>query len=179
MSKTVIGIVMAGLGLAGVFVAIMLSVFAFSARDDYGRVEIPGVEILHLPEGKIHVTYEERTGGREIRVPRDLAVEIIPVGGGRAIDYTPRQGSSTSNTTNTSRRSMNSFESPAEGDYAVSAIAPSAGPSPNLQFGKGFFYALFHGVPLYILIGCGLLIGGGVFVALRPVDERVAMPTAS
>ncbi len=178
MSRTVTGTLIAAVGLVGIFVAVMLAVFAFSARDDYGRIEIPGVETVHLEEGKIHVTYEEHTGERLGGPPGDLQVQIVSADGGAPISYTPEGGSSKSNSTNTSRVALSSFESPAEGDYVISAVAPSAGPGPNLQLGKGFLYALTHGVPGMILIGCGLLILLGIFVSRLPKDEKVEMPAA-
>ena len=176
MSKTAVGILMASLSFVAIFVALMLSIFAFSARDDFGRVELPGSEVLHFPKGRIHVTYEERTGRSKIKPPGSLAIVIQPAAGGPPIEYTPSVGSSTSNTTNSSRRALSGFDSPADGDYLVTAEAPGAGPGANLQFGKGFWYALFHGVPLYILLGAVLLFIAGAFVSTRPVDERVEMP---
>jgi hypothetical protein len=178
MSKTVTGIVMAAVGAVSVFIAVMLAIFVYSARDDYGRLEIPGKAVIHFPADKIHVTYEEHVSNRDLAPPGDLRVAIQPVDGGPPIDYTPKGGHSNSNTTHSSRVALSAFQIPAEGDYVVTATAPSAGPGPDLQFGRGFFYALFHGVPLYILIGAAFLFVGGAFVSTRPEDEWPAMPAS-
>jgi hypothetical protein len=161
---------MAAVGLVGCFVALMLSIFVFSQRDAYGTLEMPGSEILHFPSGEVHVNYQDHTGGSRISPPGQLAIQIQAVDGGRIVSFTPNSGA-TSNTTNVSRVGLGSFESPADGDYRVTATAPATGPHPELTFGKSFWSAFFSGVPLIVVLCSAGLIILGVVVSLRPVEK--------
>jgi hypothetical protein len=170
VSKTAIGLTMAAVGLVGLFVAPMLSIFVFSQRDAYGTLEMPGSEIFHFPSGGVHVNYEEHTGGRRISAPRQLAIQIQAVDGGGIVSFSPNSGA-TSNTTNVSRVGLGSFESPADGAYRVTASAPATGPQPALTFGKSFWSAFLSGVPLIIVLCSAGLVVLGVVVSVQPVEK--------
>ncbi|MFN2612323.1 MAG: hypothetical protein ABR536_03010 [Solirubrobacterales bacterium] len=179
MSRTAAGLTMAGVAVFGVIVAVFLALFVFSARDQYGRVAVPGTEVVELPQGKVNVTYEEQVGlgrGDKLDPPGDLSIVIAPADGGEPLDYTPRPGGPSNNTTHSSRIGLGSFDSPAQGAYSVTTAATGPGPGPNVQFGKGFFYSILHGLPLVLLLVSAALFAAGTFVALLPRDERPARP---
>jgi hypothetical protein len=68
-------------------IALILNANVFSKSADaykYARIDIPGSAVRHLPAERIEVIVENPLGGG-ISVPRDLAVSIVPVGGGSPV----------------------------------------------------------------------------------------------
>jgi hypothetical protein len=64
--------------------ALILNANVFSSPTDayaYGRIDIPGSAVEHLPAERIEVIIENPLGGG-IDVPRHLAASIVPIGGG-------------------------------------------------------------------------------------------------
>src|SRR5947209_152720 len=71
-------------------VALILNANVFSDVADaykFGRIDIPGSTIAHLPRERIELILENPLGNG-VDVPRDLAVSAVPVGGGPQVSIT-------------------------------------------------------------------------------------------
>ena len=175
------------------FVAVLVAAFVLvivgavkglGESDKYGRVPMPGQAILRLPAGEVSVYYEEHSQARNPRPPGGFEYEVLPVGGGAALD---ERGSGVFNETvtagGTSRVRYGRIDVPKAGAYAVSAsFTGEAGAEPALTFGDSFTSSIWErlrwaGLGL-IGIAAAAVLALGTFLRRRlaPEDERVTMP---
>ncbi|HEY4457495.1 MAG TPA: hypothetical protein VGN81_24495 [Pseudonocardiaceae bacterium] len=111
--------------------------FAASPDGDYGHLQLPGSTTLHLPQGRVHLTFTEDLDNQTVDEPATLHVNITPSGGGAAlpVNLDPNGGSIGDN--GVTHSYWGYFVVPQAGDYQVSVpddIAPSI-PNPQLLFG--------------------------------------------
>jgi hypothetical protein len=131
--------------------------------NQYGRVDVPGTAVVHLPAGTVEVTAAVYIVGKgnetvDVPLPDDLSVTVTPAGGSAPVTVTPDVGSSgnTMDAHHNSVRRVYRVAVPADGDYTVSASGDFTGIGihPQLWFG--------HGPPLpgtYVpVIGLGIVV---------------------
>ena len=110
---------------------------AASPDGDYGQLPLPGSTVLHLPQGRVNLTFTEDLDNQTIDEPATLHVTIAPTGGGSAlpVNLDPNGGSVGDN--GVTHTYWGYLTVPQAGDYRVSVpddIAPSI-PNPQLLFG--------------------------------------------
>lgn len=156
-------------GILAVLAAIAFVVVWFlswtllSDSDKYGRVDVPGHAVIHLPAGETEVSFRTllatNGGNGGLRIP-PLSLGIQPVAGGEP-DPTVRQdyGPSTSVNGDIHARVWR-VQIESEGDYGVAADGEVGGYiQPQLTFGSdssvgGFLIAL--GIATAILVAITL-----------------------
>jgi hypothetical protein len=111
--------------------------FAATPDGDYGQVQLPGTTTLHLPQGRVNLTFTEDLDNQTVDEPAILDITITPTGGGSAlpVNLDPNGGSVGVN--GVTHSYWGYLMVPQTGDYRVTVpddIAPSI-PNPQLLFG--------------------------------------------
>jgi hypothetical protein len=117
--------------------------------NQYGRVDIPGSKVLHLPGRTIDVSLAVALPGRgngtpDVRIPRSLGLTVLPVGGGAPVGIRQDLGDSSNandDHVDTQRRVWK-VQVPKDGDYRVTARGNTLGFGVNPQLWLG------HGPPI-------------------------------
>ncbi|MEA2449753.1 MAG: hypothetical protein QOG63_1685 [Thermoleophilaceae bacterium] len=114
--------------------------------DQYGKVKVPGHEVLHLPAGTVDVNAAVDIPGKgnatvDLPLPSHLSLAVAPVGGASEPVVTRSVGTSTNanaNDVNTQRRVWH-VRVQQSGDYRVAARGNflGIGLNPQLWFGHG------------------------------------------
>jgi hypothetical protein len=167
-------------GSIGFIVLPMLNAFVLDKYDAYGDVPIPGSASLHLPAGKLSVSFHTevisgpRGGG--LPVPK-LGIDIDPPPGVPDPAVTESFGGSIT-INNDSHRRVWFVQVPADGMYKVTTEGQVNGfISPSLAFGResAFSWSVWPFVGLFA-IGLPGLIGSTLWLARA---RRVTRPFAS
>lgn len=183
----IVSLVLAGLSLAGTFVAAFVLFFIglFSGiedTDDYGRVQLPGDATLELPSGEVSVFYEERSNSASL--PEGISYAVRPAAGGPPL-ATEGRGTFDERATEggVTRIRYGRVEVPRSGRYLVAAKASGeVGTDAALTFGESLTSDAIDHVAkaLWGLLGLALaaLIALGTLLlrSLRHQDERVELP---
>jgi hypothetical protein len=115
--------------------------------NQYGRVDIPGTAVLHLPAGTIRVSVAIALPGRgnatpDLPFPADLALTVTPADDAGAQPAVTRvdaaSGNADDNRVNTQRQAW-TVRVPRDGSYRVAAQGSftGIGVNPQLWFGHG------------------------------------------
>ena len=128
------------LGVAGgIALGVVSCVGGVDDADKYGRVSMPGKGRLDLPEGDVHLYYEERVtlqNDRTLDVPSGIQVVARR-------EETVRSKRTTENAITLDGRALTEFgklEIPRAGEYRVTVRARDRGSNqPAVTFGKGQF----------------------------------------
>jgi hypothetical protein len=104
---------------------------------DYGQLQLPGATVLHLPQGRVNLTFTEDQDNQTVDEPATLHIAITPTGGGSAlpVNLDPDGGSVGIN--GVTHSYWGYVMVPQAGDYRVNVpddITPSI-PNPQLLFG--------------------------------------------
>ncbi|MBV9723236.1 MAG: SHOCT domain-containing protein [Mycobacterium sp.] len=167
-------------GAIGFMVLPMLNAFVMDKFDAYGDVPIPGSASLHLPAGKLSVSFHTevisgpRGGG--LPVPK-LGIDIEPPPGVPDPTVTESYGSTTT-INNDSHRRVWFVQVPADGMYKITTEGQINGfISPSLAFGResSYGWSVWPFVGLFA-IGLPGLIGSMLWLARA---RRVIRPFAS
>jgi hypothetical protein len=146
--------------------------------DQYGRVDVPGTKVLHLPGGSVDVNAAVEIPGQgnatgDLPLPSDLALTVAPVDGSGHVGVRRDVGSSgnaNDDSVNTQRRVWK-LDVPHDGDYSVTAGGDFLGDGVNPQFWFG------HGPPIPgtlvpVIAAILTLIGGSVWLLVLPRVRR-------
>ncbi|HEX5121210.1 MAG TPA: hypothetical protein VFW65_38995 [Pseudonocardiaceae bacterium] len=111
--------------------------FVSTPDGDYGQLQLPGSTVLHLPQGRMNLTFTEDLDNQTVDEPATLHITITPTGGGSAlpVNLDPNGGSVGVN--GVTHTYWGYVMVPQAGDYRVDVpddIAPSI-PNPRLLFG--------------------------------------------
>src|SRR5512142_3062523 len=153
--------------------------------NQYGRVDVPGRTVLHLPAGSTLVSVAIEIPGRgnetpDLPLPSDLALSVTPVGGGAApvisrdLDTTSNAGDNEVNT----QRHVWTVHVPRDGQYRVSTRGDFSGVGVNAQLWFG------HGPPIPgtlvpVLAVAVVLIGSALWFGTRWALRGRQPPAAS
>lgn len=166
-------------GAIGFIVLPMLNAFVLDKFDAYGEVPIPGSASLHLPAGKLSVSFHTtvisgpRGGG--LPVPK-LGIDIEPPPGVADPTVTESYGTTTT-INNDSHRRVWVIQVPADGMYKVTTEGDVNGfISPSLAFGQesSYGWSVWPFVGLFA-VGLAGLIGSTLWLARA---RRVIRPAA-
>jgi hypothetical protein len=155
--------------------------------NQYGRVDIPGNAVLHLPAGEVQVSVAIALPGRgnatpDLPFPPDLALTLIPVDnstGQPAVTRVDGASRNADDSRDNTQRQAWTVHIPRDGSYRVAAQGDfgGVGVNPQLWFG--------HGPPLpgrfVPLVGLGLVVVAYVlwFFVMRARRRRPPSPTMS
>lgn len=134
-TTAILAMVASGIGFVATLV---LGAFVLDKYDAYGEVPIPGTAKLHLPAGRVTVSFHTVTVGNSngggLPVPH-LVLDIDPPAGVADPKVTESVGSSTSVNGNIHRRVWMA-EIPSDGDYIITTSGDINGfISPRMAFG--------------------------------------------
>ncbi len=150
--------------VVGTFVAWIVSIFAFTGSDAYGRVNIPGQTVVHLPQGEVDVAFDTQlatSGGNSggLTVP-SLSLSVAPAAGGGPNPTLTQDFGSTTTVNADAHIRVWRMQVPHAGEYRVQASGNvSAYIAPQLEFGHG-------SLALTVLEIGGIVIGVLVLTAL-------------
>jgi hypothetical protein len=114
--------------------------------NQYGRVDVPGTTVLHLPAGAVRVSVAIHLVGRgnqtpDLPLPSDLSLAVSPVNGsGQPVLTRVNESSSNANADDVNtQRQVWTVQIPQDGDYHVTAQGTflGIGVNPQLWFGHG------------------------------------------
>ncbi|MDQ3935842.1 MAG: hypothetical protein M3340_14555, partial [Actinomycetota bacterium] len=128
------------LGVAGgIALGVVSCVEGVGDADKYGRVSMPGKGTLELPEGDVHLYYEER-----VTLPEDTSLDVpkgLVVVARR--EETIRSKRGPNNAISLDGRALTEFATldiPAAGEYRITVRTKERGSNrPAVTFGKGQF----------------------------------------
>jgi hypothetical protein len=132
------GIILGVALAAGIVVQIVVGLTQRSWTDayEYGRVEVPGQAILHLPAGSLDISLRELTVGTA-HVPPGLRVSVVPLEGA-PVRVTRDVGGDfgpSSRTSTVSYRRVFRASIPRAGSYRVSTAGTSGDGSYAVELG--------------------------------------------
>jgi hypothetical protein len=130
--------------IVGAVIALILNANVFSHLTDaykYGRIDIPGSSVEHLPSGRIELILENPLGGG-VDVPSDLAASVVPLDGGPRVSITRSIGAqfgASGNGTDTSDdfRRVWWADVPRAGAYRVMVTGGGSDSGLSLDLGHG------------------------------------------
>jgi hypothetical protein len=147
--------------------------------DQYGKIDIPGSAVVHLPARSVDASVAALFPGRgnetpNVPIPRDATLQVAPVSGGASVSIERSLGSS-ENAPGSQQDAMIrvwKVDVPADGDYKVSIDGDFAGLGVNQQLWLG------HKGPLSdaAFLIAGVLLGSVVFVGITGFRSRKAHP---
>jgi hypothetical protein len=118
-------------------------------NNQYGRVDVPGTKVLHLPAREIDVSAAMHILGKgnetvDVPIPDDASVVVRPVTGEATVRIRRDLGDSTNAMDDgvNSQRRVWKIDVPREGDYRVTAAGSFAAAEINTQLWFG------HGPPI-------------------------------
>ena len=142
--------------------------------NQYGRVDVPGTAVLHLPAGSLRVSAAVEIPGRgnetpNLPLPSDLALAVTPVRGSAQPTVTRDLGTSANASDDqvNAQRQVWTVHVPSDGAYRVTARGNFLGVGVNAQLWFG------HGPPLpgtlVPLVAVGIvLISAGLWLLVHP-----------
>ena len=167
-------------GVIGFIVMPMLNAFVLDKFDAYGDVPIPGSASLHLPGGKLSVSFHTDVisgpRGNGLPVPK-LGMDIEPPPGVSDPAVTESFGGSVT-INNDSHRRVWFVQVPADGMYKITTEGQVNGfINPSLAFGResSFGWSVWPFVGLFA-VGLAALIGSTLWLARA---RRVTRPLTS
>jgi hypothetical protein len=161
VARTTAIVLMVG-SIIGFIATLFLGAFVLDRYNAYGEVPVPGTGKLHLPAGRVTVSFHTVTvgsssGGGGLPVPH-LVLDIDPPAGVADPKVTEDVGGSTS-VNNDIHRRVWVVEITAEGDYIITTSGEVNGfISPQMAFGhdsdsKGAWLGVFAGAFFLGLVG--------------------------
>jgi hypothetical protein len=120
------------------FVAAMLMLGSSGSLSQYGKLDLPGAKVVHLPKGRVQVTFDAQQGDLAYLPIPVLAVTAKPAGGGDGADPVYTKNIGTNTTTNGDDHTRIGYLAvPSAGDYRVNADGGVGNYlAPQLWFGK-------------------------------------------
>jgi hypothetical protein len=146
--------------------------------DQYGRVDIPGTGVVHLPADSVDVNVAIALPGRgnetpELPLPSNLAMTVTPVSGTTQPTVTRDVGDSSNANDNEvdTQRQVWVVDVPVEGDYRIIARGDfrSIGVNAQLWFGHG---PPLPGTLVPVVAAAVVLIAGLVLLIIKPGVRR-------
>jgi hypothetical protein len=124
------------LAVVGVFVLIVLRATVFDSSAKYGHVDIPGSAVLHLPGGRVDISYREFVPSAQngLFVPR-AGISVRPAGRPGAYLTLADASGSTVSVNGVAHRKVLTVEVPDAGDYSVRTSGAIGHDAPQFLFG--------------------------------------------
>jgi hypothetical protein len=143
--------------LVAVLIGVANSNLFWGEDNQYGRVDIPGKAVLHLPQETVQVTAAAALPGRgnetgELLTPK-IGVAAVPVEGGADAKVRTDVGSSTNaddSEVDTQRR-IAYLDVPKAGDYVVKVSGSFVGYGVNGQLWFGYEPGFVHGSTIWLV----------------------------
>lgn len=153
--------------------AIALATALSDHSDDYGRVPLPQGGLVHLPEGKVTVFYDQPGNGSDPaqQAGAQFGFQVIPAGGGSPVPVASGGGGESVGAVQQSETigelgAVAKLDVPSSGDYMVSASGNLQPGSSSLTFGTNAGSALAQRWHLL----AGLLIAA-ILISLIPTPR--------
>jgi hypothetical protein len=111
--------------------------FVSTPDGDYGQLQLPGSTVLHLPQGRVNLTFTEDLDNQTVDEPATLHITITPTGGGSALPVNLDPDGGSVGVNGVTHSYWGYVTVPQAGGYRVDVpddIAPSI-PNPQLLFG--------------------------------------------
>ena len=111
--------------------------FAGTSDGDYGQLQLPGSTVLHLPQGRVNLTFTEDLDNQTVDEPATLHIAITATGGGSALPVNLVTDGGSVGVNGVTHSYWGYVMVPQTGDYRVNVpddISPSI-PNPQLLFG--------------------------------------------
>jgi Short C-terminal domain len=166
LALAIVAMVVGGVGF---IVLPMLNAFVLDKYNAYGEVPIPGSASLHLPAGKVRVSFHTEVisgpNGGGLPVPQ-LGMDIDPPPGVPDPVVT-ESWSGTTTINNDSHRRVWVVQIPADGTYTIKTDGQVNGfISPNLAFGQesSYGWSVWPSVGVFV-VGLAALIGSTLWLA--------------
>jgi hypothetical protein len=162
--------------LAGLAVQIVVGVAFGSNTTDarkYGKVEVPGQTILHLPAGKLDISLMELTYST-VDIPARLRVAVVPLEGHTPLPLERNVGGEFgggSRTSTVAYKRIWKADIPRAGAYRVTASGSTGDRIYSLEFGHA---PLAIGVKIWEYTGLAALAG----LLLWLVTRAIGLPRA-
>ncbi|HEY4346035.1 MAG TPA: hypothetical protein VGM80_00470 [Gaiellaceae bacterium] len=165
--------------VSGIVIGVANSNLFWGEDNQYGRVDIPGHKVVHLPSGRSQVTVAVALPGRgnetpDLRFPRSLSLTVDPVAGDADVKIRESLGGSVNandNYDDTQRRAWYVTVSEA-GDYKVTARGDFTGYGVNAQIWLGYEPGLVTGWNIWLVALGVAAVGQSAFVVLGTLRRR-------
>jgi hypothetical protein len=150
--------------------------------NQYGRMNMPGHKVIHLPSGTVRVSAAVTLPGRgnvtpDLAIPRSFAFTVEPVSGtAKPVieeNYGPTENSLDS--LDDTQRQVADLHVPEDGDYAVASKTTWLGFAVNPQLWFGYTPGFLTGWDVWLVALIGSCIGVAlyeVFYGRRKAAER-------
>jgi hypothetical protein len=153
--------------------AVALATALGDHSDDYGRVPLPQGGIVHLPQGKVTVFYDQPGNGSDPaqEVGGQFGFQVLPAGGGSPVPVASGSGAGSADAVQQSETigevgAVAKLDVPSSGDYVVSASSNLQPGSSFLKFGTNAGAALLQ--RWHLLAG---LVIAAILIALIPTPR--------
>jgi hypothetical protein len=137
------------------FVVWLVSIFALDKAKAYGRMDVPGAAVVHLPAGQVDVAYHAYVPGStddvNLVIP-SIDISAAPANGDGPAASLEESYGATVTINNDAHQRVARMQVPREADYRVKATATTSAIRPELWFG--------HGGP------AGRILAGGLAITL-------------
>jgi hypothetical protein len=164
--------------IVAVIIGIANSNLFWGEANQYGRVDVPGHAVLHLPSGSVQVTAAAALPGRGNETPTllvpDLGLEVVPVGGGPDANVRRDPGESVNaddSEVDTQRR-IAYLDVPSAGDYRVKVTGDFTGYGVNAQLWFGYEPGWVHGSTIWLVAAAIVLVLIAIAYAIAFVRRR-------
>jgi hypothetical protein len=168
--------------LVGIPLIFLNSNLLWGEANQYGRVPIPGRQVVHLPAGSVEVSVAAALPGRGNETPELLLPTLSLTMKARGDQEAPTVEEDIDSSTNANdsqvdtQRTVWKLHVPEEGDYLAVLKGDFTGYGVNTQAWFGREPNPLHGWQVFLAAGAIVLVGGAIWLLIGAIRRRRDRP---